>query len=144
MTMATRTNVPVFVFGSNEGGIHGAGAALFAYRQRGARMRTSYGHVSDSFAIPTLNQELGPLSLERIKQYVEGFLAYAAGHPELTFQVTRIGCGLAGLKDEQIAPMFMYATVNCQFDEVWKPILDASESSDGEPVETDYVYWGTF
>lgn len=132
--MAVRSENMVFVFGSNEAGRHGAGAALFAYRQRGARYGVSYGHTSDAFGIPTLDQELGPISLERIKGYIEGFISYAYGHPELTFQVTRVGCGLAGLKDEDIAPMFQWAPVNCQFDEAWKEYLG----------EDEITYWGTF
>lgn len=63
------------------------------------------------------------LSLSRIKDYVTGFLAYARGHPELTFQVTCIGCGLAGLQHKDIAPMFQDAPLNCQFDNKWKPWL---------------------
>ncbi len=132
--MATRSTNMVFVFGSNCAGKHGAGAALFAYRQRGARYGFSYGHMSDSFAIPTKDQDLQTLPLERIQQYVEGFIAYAIDHPELTFQVTRVGCGLAGLKDVYMASMFELAPVNCQFDEKWKPWLD----------EQDYKFWGTF
>ena len=60
------------------------------------------------------------------------FMQYAKDHPELKFQVTRIGCGLAGLKDSDIAPMFQDAPPNCRFDEAWKPYLKDKE------------YWGTF
>lgn len=123
----------IFVFGSNDAGIHGAGAAKFAYEKRGARYGKSYGHHGDSFAIPTKDENIETLPLERIKQYVEGFLAYAAGHRKLTFQVTCIGCGLAGFTNEQIAPMFIGAPKNCLFDEAWRPWLADTVS-----------YWGTF
>lgn len=123
----------VFVFGSNEAGIHGAGAAKTAYDKHGARWGFSYGHMGDSFAIPTKDENIETMPIERIKQYVEGFLAYAKGHRKLTFQVTRIGCGLAGLKDEDIAPMFLMAPINCQFDESWRPILGGNVN-----------YWGTY
>ena len=124
----------IFTFGSNEKGIHGAGAALVAYKKHGARYGMSYGHYGDSFAIPTKDQSLRPLPLETIHDYVRGFIAYAEGHHELTFQVTRIGCGLAGFTDEQIAPMFQLAPVNCQFDDEWRPFLN-----------NDYfVFWGTY
>ncbi|WAK44997.1 Macro domain_Poa1p family containing protein [Erwinia phage Fifi067] len=124
----------VFVFGSNEGGIHGAGAAKEAYKKHGARYGSSYGHFGQSFAIPTKDKNIEyTLPLATIEAYVKGFLAYAAGRKKLTFTVTRIGCGLAGLKDKDIAPMFKDAPSNCQFDEAWRPFLG-----------DDVTYWGTF
>lgn len=123
----------VFVFGSNEAGVHGAGAAAHAYAKKGARWGRSYGHCGDSFAIPTKDEYIETMPLSRIKQYVDGFLAYAAGHRKLRFQVTAIGCGLAGYKHSDIAPMFKGATINCEFDEAWRPFLG-----------DDYKYWGTF
>lgn len=122
----------VFVFGSNEAGIHGAGAAKYAYEKKEARYGKGYGHHGDSFAIPTKDENIQTLPLERIAQYVEGFKAYAAGKRKLTFQVTRIGCGLAGFTDKQVAPLFKDAPKNCQFDEAWKPYLG-----------DEYTYWGT-
>lgn len=116
----------IFVFGSNEAGIHGAGAALFAYQKRNARYGFGYGHTGDAFAIPTKNEDIQSLSLDMINAYVCGFLAYATGKRKLKFMVTRIGCGLAGFKDHQIAPMFVGAPTNCIFDEKWKPFLGDS------------------
>lgn len=116
----------VLVFGSNEAGIHGAGAAAFAYAKRGARYGFSYGHSGDSFAIPTKNEDIRTLPLDMINAYVCGFLAYATGKRKLKFMVTRIGCGLAGYKDADIAPMFVGAPKNCMFDIKWKPWLGDS------------------
>ena len=131
----------IFVFGSNEAGIHGAGAAKFAYEKRGARWGKCYGHHGDSFAIPTKDENIADaLPLDRIKQYVEGFIAYAKGHRKMTFQVTCIGCGLAGLKHEDIAPMFVNAPSNCQFDTAWDEWLGDRIGSDGKPLQ----FWGTF
>ena len=113
----------ILVFGSNEAGIHGAGAAAFAYKTKGARYGKGYGHHGDSFAIPTKDMEIMPLPLDMINAYVCGFLAYATGHRKLDFQVTRIGCGLAGYKDEHIAPLFIGAPTNCIFEIKWKPFL---------------------
>jgi hypothetical protein len=113
----------IFVFGSNEAGIHGAGAALFAYNKRGARYGFGYGHSGDSFAIPTKNEDIRTLPLDMINAYVCGFLAYATGKRKLKFMVTRIGCGLAGYSDKDIAPMFVGAPLNCIFDEKWRPFL---------------------
>lgn len=124
----------VFVFGSNEAGVHGAGAAKTAYEKHGARWGKSYGHHGDSFAIPTKNEEIETIpDMDRIAGYIKGFLAYAAGHRKLTFKVTRIGCGLAGLKDEDIAYLFAGAGKNVSFDSAWMPYLG-----------DEYAYWGTF
>ena len=126
----------ILVFGSNEAGIHGAGAAKVAYEKHGARYGKSYGHYGDSFAIPTKDEIIESMPLDRIQMYVAGFLAYACGHRKLTFQVTRIGCGLAGFTNEQIAPFFLGAPANCLFDTKWKPVFD----------KLGFVtqYWGTF
>lgn len=113
----------VFCFGSNAAGVHGAGAAKFAYEKKGAQWGKSYGHYGDSFAIPTKDRDIQTLPLEIIEYFIAGFLAYAYTHPKLTFQVTRIGCGLANYKDSDIAPMFEGAPENCMFDEAWKPYL---------------------
>lgn len=125
-------NKMVFVFGSNEAGVHGAGAALYAYQNYGARYHKGYGHYGDSFAIPTKDKEIKTLPLERIQGYVTGFIEYAKGQPDLKFQVTQIGCGLAGFTPEQIAPMFVDAPSNCFFDVEWMPILGNQAN-----------YWGT-
>lgn len=116
----------IFCFGSNEAGIHGAGAALFAYQKRGARYGFGYGHSGDSFAIPTKNEDIRTLPLDIINAYVCGFLAYATGKRKLKFMVTRIGCGLAGYTDADIAPMFIGAPLNCIFDEKWRKYLGDS------------------
>jgi len=123
----------VLVFGSNEAGIHGAGAAKEAYTKHGARWGKGYGHYGDSFAIPTKDEDIQSMPLERVVQYVIGFLAYATGHRKLTFRVSKIGCGLAGFTDEQIAPLFCDAPKNCEFDAGWSKWLGP-----------DRTYWGTF
>lgn len=123
----------IFVFGSNDAGIHGAGAAKEAYSKYGARYGKCYGHHGDSFAIPTKDIDIITLPLARIQKYVMGFIAFAEGHPKLKFQVTRIGCGLAGLQDADIAEMFKDSPNNCHFDTQWRPFLG-----------DDYNYWGTY
>lgn len=114
----------IFVFGSNLAGRHGAGAALFARRFRGAEPGISVGLTGRAYAIPTKSERINPLSLDIIRQHVERFVTFAGGHPELNFYVTRIGCGLAGYKDEQIAPMFIYAPSNCSFAKEWRLFLE--------------------
>ena len=91
----------VFVFGSNLAGMHGGGAAYLAFRQFGAVMGCGVGLRGQSYAIPTMQG-----GVETIKPYVDDFIAFAREHPELFFYVTRIGCGIAGFRDKEIAPLF--------------------------------------
>lgn len=113
----------IFVFGSNEAGIHGAGAAKFAYKERGAQYGKCYGHYGNSFAIPTKNELFEVLPKESIQDYVRGFIAYARGHRKLTFQVSAIGTGLSGYPHILMAPLFKDCGSNCFFDQRWEPIL---------------------
>lgn len=113
----------VFVFGSNEAGIHGAGAAKTALQLYGAVLGKGHGHYGNSYALPTKSPGLRTLRGQVIHEYVDTFLAYAREHGELSFMVTRVGCGLAGLKDSDIAPMFKNAPDNCYFDKVWEQYL---------------------
>ena len=91
----------IFVFGSNLEGIHGGGAARLAYNKFGAIWGQGVGLQGQSYGIPTMHG-----GVEDIKPYVDEFIEFAKSHPELTFLVTRIGCGIAGFRDEDIAPLF--------------------------------------
>lgn len=113
----------VFVFGSNTAGIHGAGAAKYAHAKKGAVYGRGYGHFGESFALPTKDDNIDSLPLDLITCFVTGFLAYATCKRKLNFMVTRVGCGLAGYTDAQIAPMFVGAPKNCMFDRAWEPWL---------------------
>lgn len=95
----------IFVFGSNLRGSHGGGAARVAYQKFGAIMGQGVGLQGQSYAIPTMQG-----GVETIQPYVDEFIAFAKEHAELYFYVTRIGCGIAGFKEEEIAPLFMGAT----------------------------------
>ncbi len=94
----------IFVFGSNLKGMHGGGAAYIAYRKFGAVMGQGVGLQGQSYAIPTMQG-----GVETIRPYVDEFIAFAKKNPNLTFLVTRIGCGIAGFDDEDIAPLFKQA-----------------------------------
>lgn len=94
----------VFVFGSNLKGMHQGGAARVARKLFGAVVGQGVGMQGQSYAIPTMQG-----GVDTIKPYVDDFIAFATSHPELTFYVTRIGCGIAGFKDEDIAPLFYNA-----------------------------------
>ena len=91
----------IFVFGSNLAGMHGGGAAWFAFRKFGAVMGCGVGLQGQSYAIPTMQG-----GVDTIKPYVDEFIDFAKVHPELFFYVTRIGCGIAGFTDAEIAPLF--------------------------------------
>lgn len=103
----------IFVFGSNTDGRHGKGAALTALRKFGARNGVGEGLRGRSYALPTVGRRLSKLPLWAIRGYVGRFLKFAALHPEYKFLVTQVGCGLAGHKVRDIAPMFENVTKNC-------------------------------
>lgn len=110
----------IFVFGSNLAGRHGKGAARHALEYKGAIYGQGSGRQGNSYAIPTKDERLRVLPLSRIAVFVQTFIEYAKAHPELTFEVTRVGCGLAGYEDAQIAPFFRGAPENCQLPEGWR------------------------
>ena len=91
----------VFVFGSNLHGHHGGGAARVAWKNFGAIRGQGVGLQGQSYAIPTMQG-----GVETVKPYVDQFIDFAKEHTELFFYVTRIGCGIAGFKDRDIAPLF--------------------------------------
>ena len=94
----------VFVFGSNLRGMHGGGAARVARLKFGAVMGQGVGLQGRSYAIPTMQG-----GVETIRPYTDEFIAFAKAHPDLHFLVTRIGCGIAGFSDEEIALLFREA-----------------------------------
>ncbi len=122
----------VFVFGSNELGLHGAGAAAYAVRHFGAQPGKGFGFSAQSFAIPTKDWSVETLPLPVIKFYVDRFIAFARrdmSH-KWKFMVTKIGCGLAGLTPEQIAPLFK----DCRDDRnIWLP-QDFHDVLDGKNI----------
>lgn len=114
------------MFGSNLAGRHGAGAAKFAREWRGAQPGVGEGITGCSYAIPTKDADLKTLPLDTIKQSVQRFIEYARQHESDIFQITRLGCGLAGLSDEQMAPMFGDVPKNCALPGVWIARWDPS------------------
>ena len=98
----------IFVFGSNLAGAHGGGAAKLAYERFGAIWGQGVGLQGQSYAIPTMQG-----GVETIKPYVDEFIRFAKQHPEQKFLVTKIGCGIAGFKVDEIAPLFYHA-IDCE------------------------------
>lgn len=94
----------IFVFGSNLRGIHVGGAANTACSKFGAVMGQGVGLQGRSYAIPTMQG-----GVETIRPYVDDFVQFALQHQDLTFLVTRIGCGIAGFNDRDMAPLFVQA-----------------------------------
>lgn len=122
----------IFVFGSNLSGVHGAGAAKFASLKHGAVMGTGEGPTGNSYALPTKDKNIETRTLEEVRKSVDTFIQYATAHPEDTYRITRIGCGLAGFADDEIAPLFANVPENCLFDAAWESYLPNAR------------FWGTF
>jgi hypothetical protein len=113
----------IYVFGSNLSGRHGRGAALRAREHHGAVSGKGVGLQGSSYAIPTKDHALRGLPLDQIAHYVSRFIEFAKEHAEMTFEVTRVGCGMAGYSDKQMAPLFIGAPKNCHLPAEWKPFL---------------------
>lgn len=119
----------IFVFGSNLAGRHGKGAALFARQHYGAEYGVGEGRTGNAYAIPTKDGSLNVLPLRRIKKGVKGFLRYAKAHPELSFQLTPIGCGLAGYAYSDIGPLFAGAPSNVRIPQEFKRFMGVEKSA---------------
>ena len=117
----------IFVFGSNLAGRHGAGAAKEARLRYGAVYGMGRGQFNRSYALPTKDADLKVLPVALIRKEVEDFIEHANYMDQELFVVTRVGCGLAGYSDAEIAPMFRGAPANCSFAEQWRRYL-ASEA----------------
>ena len=120
MCRSVIVNKQIFVFGSNLAGRHGKGAALCARQKHGAIYGQGVGLQGCSYGIPTKDENIKTLGLLSIKFYVDEFLLFALAHPNMTFNVTKIGCGLAGYTEDQIAPMFVDAPENCILPDGWR------------------------
>lgn len=123
----------IFVFGSNLSGIHGAGAARIAHEKHGAMMGIGEGLVGNSYALPTKGYKISYIPLQEVYPHITKFINFAEERHDLEFQVTCVGCGLAGFKNKEIAPMFSLAPSNCFFDKKWMPWLGRNRR-----------YWGTY
>ena len=118
----------IFVFGSNLSGRHGRGTAALAREHHGAVYGKGVGLQGASYAIPTKDHALRGLPLDQIAHYVQRFIEFANEHTEMNFMVTRVGCGMAGYSDKQMAPLFEDAPKNCQLPDEWIPFLPARKN----------------
>lgn len=109
------------MFGSNRQGVHGAGAAQFAAAYRGALAGQGEGLQGQSYALPTKARPFDTYAdFALLQDSVARFLAFANQRPWLNFMVTRVGCGLAGFQDEQVAPLFAQVPANCHVPGIWR------------------------
>ena len=95
----------IFVFGSNALGYHTGGASGTARKKFGAVWGQAEGLQGQSYAIPV---DFGKdvRKDNEVKAAVDRFIAFAKEHTELFFFVTRVGCGIAGYHDEEMALFF--------------------------------------
>lgn len=115
----------LFVFGSNEAGIHGAGAAKVAREKYMARLGFYDGKINRAYAIPTKDYHIKTLPLDKIKKYVDKFIEFTHAETKYKFWLTRVGCGLAGYKDSEIAPLFKGVNLeNTSVPEEWEKYFE--------------------
>lgn len=113
----------IFVFGSNLAGSHGAGSAKAAYESHGAIWGCGIGPQGNSYAIPTKDEFIKSMSLDRIEVHVNNFIRYSNDRLDSIFNVVAIGCGLAGFRSQQIAPMFRHASQNVNLPDEFVPFI---------------------
>lgn len=118
----------IFTFGSNLAGYHGGGSAAHAIKYWGAKWEVGHGYYGDSYAIPTKDESIDTLPLEKILLYVNIFMDFARNRPDLQFNVVAIGCGLAGYNPKEIAPMFRSPPKNCILPKEFVEVLNEAKS----------------
>lgn len=102
----------IFVFGSNLAGRHGAGAAATARRKFGAEPGVGEGLTGQCYAFPTLDDSLRKLTMRELQASRDRLYLIAGLNPELTFLLTRVGTGLAGYGEQEMADLFAGAPGN--------------------------------
>jgi hypothetical protein len=105
----------VIVVGTNEYGYHGAGAALYAHLHFGLRGGVAEGLSGQAYALPTMD------SFEELEIAVEKFIAYATLSHDITFMLTKVGCGIAGHDEDKVMTLFADAPVNVIRPKGWPP-----------------------
>ncbi|PVZ20681.1 MULTISPECIES: hypothetical protein [unclassified Pseudomonas] len=122
------STLDIFVFGSNEQGIHGKGAALCAVKKWGATKGVGVGIQGRAYAIPTKSTPRRTLPLEQVSAYVADFIEYARSHSNNRFLLSKIGCGLAGFSEQEISPLLRDAPPNVfLIDEHGEPVFLARD-----------------
>lgn len=125
----------VFVFGSNLAGRHGAGAAKYAAQHCQAEYGVGIGRTGNSYAIPTKGNQLEVLPLSDIYGHVKQFITYAKQNPTQQFHLTRVGCGLAGYRDTQVAPLFIGVPKNVNVPDEWAKHVEIKRNAVSKGIE---------
>lgn len=115
----------IFVFGSNLSGMHGGGAAFTAYRKWGAEFGIGEGLTGQCYALPTMDYELNVLPIKYIYDRVNNLFATIRMHPDKTFLITKVACGIAGYSLREIAPLFKHfiSVHNCTLPIEFIPLI---------------------
>jgi len=116
----------IFVFGSNERGAHGAGAARYARDKLGAVTGIGMGETGRCYAIPTKDRDIVTLSIDKVALYVYAFCRFVISNPDKNFFITSVGCGLAGFHPKDMSILFdaIVGFPNVSFVEEWKPYIE--------------------
>jgi hypothetical protein len=114
----------IFVFGSNEIGIHGGGAAWYAHKKLGAVWTVGEGLTGKTYALPTCSAPGKPIPFSLLELYVGRFILFAESHPELRFFVSAVGCGIAGFNETDVAYLFKHAPENCDLPPKWYQLMN--------------------
>lgn len=130
----------IFVFGSNEAGVHGKGAALTAKDFFNAETGVGFGPTGQAYAIPTKDKNITTLDIPKIDQYVSMFILYALQHPDKKFIVTRIGWELAGYTDIIMSKMFVNVSDNVLLPIEWKQTIEWLQHKIDE-AKRDIDHW---
>ena len=141
MYLSLFVETAIFVFGSNLAGVHGSGSAVFARRYRGALPGVGKGLSGQSYALPTKKtHDSRESDYELLQKSIADFLQFARLHPYLNFMVTRVGCGRAGFKDNEVSPLFQYAPSNCYLPGIWIPHRKALIIAGSRTIPDSSVY----
>ena len=112
----------VFVFGSNRNGNHYGGAARIAYERFGAEWGVGEGHTGQSYALPTLDENMEKVTEDELIDSFAKMLGYADDNRQLTFLVTKVGCGIAGWDIEDVRRCFWKGAAAVSPDPEWRGI----------------------
>ena len=110
----------IFVFGSNQRGAHAGGAARLAKEEFGAQEGVGEGLTGQSYAFPTLTASFEKVSRTSLEASRDRLFATARPHPDKTFLLTKVGCGIAGFTEDEIRPLFKNAPSNIMPPEDWR------------------------
>lgn len=112
----------VFVFGSNRNGNHYGGAARTAYERFGAEWGVGEGHTGQSYALPTLDENMEKVTEDELIDSFAKMIGYADDNRQLTFLVTKVGCGIAGWDIEDVKRCFWKGVAAVSSDPEWRGI----------------------